>query len=150
MTNTHKATAAVRTCLLAACALLVAGSVPARAAAPPESLAGNWLYVTVTRGDIRAGDTDSDTGSGDTRGALLLCDPPQGHAHAVRACGELRAAGGAIGRIPPTGVHCPMIYAPVTASARGEWGGRAVTHTETYANSCVLAARTGAVFALSN
>ncbi|MFD9192916.1 SSI family serine proteinase inhibitor [Streptomyces phaeochromogenes] len=141
MTNTHKATAAVRACLLTACALLVAGSGPARAAAPPESIAGNWLYVTVTRGDAR---------SSDTRGTLLLCDPPQGHAHAVRACAELHAAGGDIGRIPPKEVYCPMIYAPVTTSARGEWGGRAVTYKETHSNSCVMAARTGSVFALSD
>lgn len=110
-------------------------------AAPPESLAGNWLYVTVTRGDAR---------SSDTRGTLLLCDPPQGHAHAVRACAELRAAGGDIGLIPPKEVYCPMIYAPVTTSARGEWGGRAVTYKETHSNSCVMAARTGSVFALSD
>ena len=142
MTNTQKATAAVRICLLAACALLVAATAaPAQATAPPESLAGDWLYVTVTRGDSRAGDTP---------GTLLMCDPPQGPTHAVRACEELRAADGNIDRIPPKDAYCLMIYAPVTASARGEWGGRAVTYQETFANSCVMAARTGAVFALSD
>lgn len=145
MTNTQKATVAVRTCLLAACALLMAGPAPAQAAAPRESLAGDWLHVTITRGESRG-----ESRSGDTRGRLLLCDPPQGHAHAVRACEELRAAGGDIGRIPPKDTYCSMIYAPVTASARGEWGGRAVTYTETFSNLCILAARTGAVFALSD
>ncbi|WAU84309.1 SSI family serine proteinase inhibitor [Streptomyces sp. Qhu-G9] len=139
MTNKQKATAAVRACLLAACALLVAGPVPARAAALPESVPGNWLYVTVTRGDAR---------SFDTRGTLLLCDPPQGHAQAVRACAELGAAHGDVGRIPLRDAYCPMVHAPVAASARGEWGGRTVTYGETFSNSCVMAARTGAVFAL--
>ncbi|WP_307135781.1 SSI family serine proteinase inhibitor [Streptomyces aurantiacus] len=154
MTNNQKATTAVRACLLAACALLVAGPVPARAAALPQSPPGDWLYVTVTRGDARTGDPrtgDPRTGdvrSGDTRGALLLCDPPQGHAHAARACEELRAAHGDVGRIPLKETFCPMVYAPVSATARGEWGGRPITYEETFANSCALTARTGAVFAL--
>ncbi|MEV0225194.1 SSI family serine proteinase inhibitor [Streptomyces sp. NPDC050704] len=138
-----KTTKAVRDVLLTACALLAAAAVPVQAqalAAPHGEIPGNWLYVTVTRGDAR---------SSDTRGTLLLCDPPQGHAHAVRACEELRAANGDVGRIPPKDVFCPMIYAPVTASARGEWGGRPVTYKDTFSNSCVMAARTGAVFALS-
>ncbi|MFD8419951.1 SSI family serine proteinase inhibitor [Streptomyces sp. NPDC059466] len=84
-----------------------------------------------------------------TRGALLLCDPPQGHPHAELACAELDAAEGDIDRIPATpGALCPMIYAPVTAAARGEWNGRPVTYTHTFANSCVMGAATGAVFAL--
>jgi hypothetical protein len=139
MTNYQKATMAVRACLLAACALLVAGPAPAGAAAPPESIPADWLYVSVTRGEA---------GSGDTRGTLLLCDPPRGHEQAVRACGELRAARGEVDRIPLKDTFCPMVYAPVSAAARGEWGGRAITYKETFANSCLLAARTGAVFAL--
>ncbi len=85
----------------------------------------------------------------DTRGTLLLCDPPQGHPHAAQACAELAVAEGDIGRIPATpGALCPMIYAPVTAAARGEWNGRPVSYTHTFANSCVMGAATGAVFAL--
>ncbi|MET8410937.1 SSI family serine proteinase inhibitor [Streptomyces sp. NPDC005195] len=85
----------------------------------------------------------------DTRGTLLLCDPPQGHPHAAQACAELATAEGDIGRIPATpGALCPMIYAPVTAAARGEWNGRQVGYTHTFANSCVMGAATGAVFAL--
>ncbi|MEU1528939.1 SSI family serine proteinase inhibitor [Streptomyces fagopyri] len=92
-------------------------------------------------------------GTGDgmhgTRGALLLCDPPQGHPHAARACAELVAAEGDIDRIPDRpGALCPMIYAPVTAAARGAWDGRPVTYTHTFANSCAMGAATGAVFAL--
>ena len=132
-----KAFQAVRAGLLAAAALLTVGAAPAQAA-PQESLPGNWLYLTVTPGDSH---------SSDTPGTLLLCDPPLGHPHAAQACEELRAAGGDISRIPPRAdVLCPLIYAPVTASAQGVWDGRRVAYTHTFANSCVMVAETGAVF----
>ncbi|MGW4568723.1 SSI family serine proteinase inhibitor, partial [Streptomyces sp. NPDC004561] len=66
----------------------------------------------------------------------------------VRARAELVAAGGDIDRIPVRNVFCPMIYAPVTARARGRWNGHPVAFRKTYANTCVLNARTGSVFAL--
>ena len=134
MTNpTH----AVRGCLLAALALLTLG-----ASAPDRTTAvqSDWLYVTLTWGDAR---------SSDTRGTLLLCDPPQGHHRAAEACADLIEADGDIARIPHKDAICTQIYAPVRVSAHGEWNGRPVAYAETFANSCVLAARTGAVFALS-
>ncbi|WP_149826182.1 SSI family serine proteinase inhibitor [Streptomyces tailanensis] len=132
MTNT---TRAVRGGLLAALVLLpLASSAPARATFPD-----NWLYVTVTRGDAR---------TGDTRGSLLLCDPPQGHTRAAEACAELRAAGGDITRIPQKDGMCVQVYAPIRATAHGEWNGRPVEYEQTFANGCVMTARTGAVFAL--
>lgn len=137
MTYSMKATA-VRGALLAAVALLATGQAPAQAA-PGHTGQGNWLFLTVTRGDSR---------SSDTRGTLLLCDPPQGHAHAAEACAELDAAGGDIDAIPPRSVFCPMIYAPVTTHARGEWNGNPVDYTKTFSNACVMTARTGEVFAL--
>ncbi|MGW3103538.1 SSI family serine proteinase inhibitor [Streptomyces sp. NPDC001100] len=137
MTYTSRTTA-LRGALLAATVLLAAGQTPAQAA-PRHGLRGDWLYLTVTRGDGR---------SSDTRGTLLLCDPPQGHAHAAEACAELAAAGGDIDAVPARSVLCPMIYAPVTAHARGEWKGRQVDYTRTFSNRCVLGARTGDVFAL--
>ncbi|WP_019071457.1 MULTISPECIES: SSI family serine proteinase inhibitor [Streptomyces] len=137
MTYTSRTTT-LRGALLAVALLLAAGQAPAQAA-PRHGLQGDWLYLTVTRGDSR---------SSDTRGTLLLCDPPQGHARAAEACAELAAAGGDIDAIPAAGVFCPMVYAPVTAHARGEWKGRQVDYTRTFSNRCVLAARTGDVFAL--
>lgn len=137
MTYTSTATA-LRGALLTAAVLLAAGQAPAQAA-PGHGLQGDWLLLTVTRGDSR---------SSDTRGTLLLCDPPQGHAHAAEACAELAAVGGDIDAIPAGSVFCPMIYAPVTAHARGEWQGRPVDYTRTFSNGCVMAARTGDVFAL--
>jgi hypothetical protein len=135
MTYITRATAAAGA-LLAAAGLLAAG--PAQAAAR-DIHPGNWLYLTVTKGDARAGDT---------RGTLLLCDPPRGHARAAEACGELDGVEGDIGRITARSGFCPMIWAPVTARARGQWNGRPVTFQETYASRCVMHARTGSVFSL--
>lgn len=134
----HKKATLLRGALLTAALLLGAGQVPAHAAAR-HGLQGDWLYLTVTRGDGR---------SSDTRGTLLLCDPPQGHARAAEACAELGAADGDIDAIPAKSVFCPMIYAPVTAHARGEWNGHQVDYTRTFSNRCSMAARTGDVFAL--
>ncbi|AVH55907.1 MULTISPECIES: subtilase-type protease inhibitor [Streptomyces] len=137
MTKTMQA---VRAGVLASAALLAMGAAPAQAA-PQESGPGDWLLLTVTGGEAL---------SSGTPGTLLLCDPPQGHPQAAQACDELRAAGGDISRIPPRpDALCPLIYAPVTASARGVWEGRRVDYTHTFPNSCVVRAETGAVFALS-
>ncbi|MFF3821844.1 SSI family serine proteinase inhibitor [Streptomyces bluensis] len=137
---THHTLHAVRTALPVALALLALGSAPAHPA-PRETTPGNWLYVTVAKGDTAR--------SRETRGTLLLCGPPQGHRHAVRACEELREADGDITRIPPKDLYCPVIHAPVTASARGQWDGRTVAYTKTFSNACLMRANTGAVFALS-
>ncbi|NUS30851.1 MAG: serine protease [Streptomyces sp.] len=134
------ASKAARGALLAAAALLVTGTSPAQATAQ-DARAGNWLYLTVTKGDAR---------SSDTRGTLLLCDPPQGHGHAAEACADLTAVDGDITALPPKDGYCPMVYAPVTAHARGEWNGRPVEYAETFSNGCVMAGRTGPVFALDS
>lgn len=133
------ASKAVRGTLLAAAALLVAATAPAQAAPEDARADGNWLYLTVTQGDAR---------SSDTRGTMLLCDPPQGHGKAAEACAALEAANGDLAVLPPRNTYCPMHYAPVTARAQGQWNGRPVDYTETFSNGCVMAGRTGSVFAL--
>ncbi|MFJ8148955.1 SSI family serine proteinase inhibitor [Streptomyces sp. NPDC096048] len=163
---THIITArAARAGLLAAAALLLTCAAPAQATAEREP-ANDWLLLTVIRGDAQSGvrpgapsgvQSGAQTGvqsgapsgvqSGDTRAALLLCDPPRGHARAARACAELDATDGRIADIPLRDTHCPMIYAPVTAHAHGQWRGQPVEYTRTFANPCVMAARTGSVFA---
>ncbi|GAA2426121.1 SSI family serine proteinase inhibitor [Streptomyces glaucus] len=137
MTHTTT-TRALRSGLLTAAALLAACATPASATAGGAH-AGTWLHLTVTRGE---------TPSAVTRGALLRCDPPQGHPRAARACAELGTANGDIAGLRPQDAHCPMVYAPVTAHARGQWRGRPVEYTATFPNGCVMAARTGSVFAL--
>jgi hypothetical protein len=129
-------------------ALLAAGTLPATAQDTPR---GDWLFVTVTRGEVVPPALDPVDGGGvrhDSRSTLLLCDPPQGHARAADACAELAAVDGDIAALAPKDVHCPMVYAPVTARAHGEWNGRPVEYTQTFSNGCVMAARTGSVFAL--
>ncbi|MDQ0384687.1 hypothetical protein J2S54_001507 [Streptomyces sp. DSM 42143] len=142
-------TAAARAGLLAAAALLLACAAPAQAAAERDP-AGDWLLLTVTPDDAQPGilpGAPAKDRPDATRGALLLCDPPRGHARAARACAELDAVNGRIADIPLRETHCPMIHAPVTAQARGQWRGQPVEYTQTFSNDCVMAARTGAVFA---
>jgi hypothetical protein len=139
MTYTITATTrrrATRAGLTATAALLLAAAAPATAG---TAAGGDYLYLMVTKGDSR---------SSDTRGTLLLCDPPQGHGRAAEACAQLDAVGGSVGALPPADVLCPMLYAPVTAQARGQWNGRPVEYRQTFSNGCVMGARTGAVFAL--
>ncbi|MFI9612263.1 SSI family serine proteinase inhibitor [Streptomyces sp. NPDC052023] len=124
----------------AAAALLLVGAAPAPATVQ-ESRASDWLYLSVTRGD---------GGSSDTRGTLLLCEPPQGHRRAAEACAQLDSVGGDISRLPLKQAYCPMVHAPVTVHARGQWRGHAVDYRQTFSNDCVATARTGAVFALDD
>ncbi|MEU6477615.1 SSI family serine proteinase inhibitor [Streptomyces sp. NPDC047017] len=145
MTHNTNATAPrarwLRRALPAAALLAACAAVPAQAAPASHRYADDdWLYVTVTHGEDRSG--------GDTRGALLRCDPPRGHAHATEACDELRSVRGDIRGIPRRDGFCSMVYAPVTVQARGQWQGRAVDYTETFPNACQMRARTGDVFAL--
>ncbi|MDT9695033.1 SSI family serine proteinase inhibitor [Streptomyces sp. P17] len=132
--------AGVRGALLAAASLLVLATVPAQAA-ERETLPGNWLYLTLTTGNAQ---------SSDTRGTLLMCNPPQGHTSAAEACAELAAVDGDIDRMTPKDTVCPMIYAPVSAKASGQWNGRPIEYRGTFGNACEMEARTGAVFALDD
>ncbi|MCT7356453.1 subtilase-type protease inhibitor [Streptomyces sp. 15-116A] len=131
---------AVRGVLPALLALIVC-TAPAQADARPGDARGTWLHVTVTPQESRGT-------AAAPRSALLRCDPPGGHARAADACADLAASDGRIDGIPRKDTFCPMLYAPVTAHARGQWRGRLVDYTETFPNRCVLEARTGAVFAL--
>ncbi|WP_330465552.1 subtilase-type protease inhibitor [Streptomyces longwoodensis] len=164
MTHTHPhrptrpltAPTALRRALPVAAALLLAGAgattatattagplpvtdpAPAAGGAAP---AGSWLELTVTPGAGR---------SGGPRGALLLCDPPQGHSRAAEACAQLTAAHGDVRAVPRRDAVCPLVYAPVAVRAHGQWDGRPVDYRETFANRCELEAATGAVFALDD
>ncbi|MGW5634158.1 SSI family serine proteinase inhibitor [Streptomyces sp. NPDC003832] len=127
----------LRTAAAAAC-LLVLAPAPAQAAGR-DRVPGDWLRLTLTTGDGR---------SGDTRGTLLVCDPPLGHSRAAEACEALDGVDGDIARLTPRDAVCAMIYAPVTARAEGRWNGRPVTYERQFGNPCELQALTGAVFAL--
>ncbi|MGJ5752603.1 subtilisin inhibitor-like [Streptomyces puniciscabiei] len=131
--------------LLACAGLLAAAPAQAAPSAARSTfpLTDNWLYVTVIRGE--------NAQAGDKHGTLLMCDPlPLGYARAAEACDELTKAGGDISRIPQKKVFCPMIYAPVTVHAHGQWNGEPVDYQETYSSKCAMEARTGAVFAVDH
>ncbi|KRD22849.1 MULTISPECIES: SSI family serine proteinase inhibitor [unclassified Streptomyces] len=142
LTDLRPARAVRRVLPAAAALLLAAGAAPAALAASHDALPGNWLQLTVTRGDAR---------SSDTRGTLLLCDPPQGHARAAEACDALARSGGDVEAVQrDTGRVCPLVYAPVTVRAQGRWNGRPVDYSHTYSNDCEREALTGPVFALDD
>ncbi|GLW50769.1 hypothetical protein Stsp02_64300 [Streptomyces sp. NBRC 14336] len=124
--------------LLASAALLTLATAPVQAAEPSD-IPGTWLRLSLTTGDSQ---------SSDTRGTLLLCDPPQGHQHAAEACGQLASVEGDIAAMRPLNAVCTMIYAPVTARATGQWNGKAIAYEHTFPNECTLRATTGSVFAL--
>ncbi|MEV5438837.1 SSI family serine proteinase inhibitor [Streptomyces sp. NPDC052682] len=138
---THTPAKALRRGLPAALALVAVCGAPAQAS-DRDTTGVDWLYLTVTQGE---------TPAADSRGTLLQCDPPDhrptGHPRAADVCAELDAAGGDIDGLPVRDEYCPMVYAPVTAHADGQWRGKPVTYTRTFPNACVMAARTGAVFA---
>lgn len=162
LTGHSRAAKALRGGLAAgAAALFVLGTATAPAAAQEPILEPgptNWLFLTLTPGDGGHGGTHGDGGhdgtrgdGGHSRGFLLTCDPPQGHGRAAEACAQLEKVDGDISRLQrlqPKNAFCPMIYAPVTAHARGQWNGRAVEYQQTFSNACALAARTGSVFSL--
>ncbi|TNC19969.1 hypothetical protein FG385_31830 [Amycolatopsis alkalitolerans] len=77
----------------------------------------------------------------------LECSPPGGtHPHAESACRTLTAVHGDFGKLPTKQRLCPMIYAPVTATALGHWHARPVVFHQTYPNRCVASAQTANVF----
>ncbi|AXI76408.1 SSI family serine proteinase inhibitor [Peterkaempfera bronchialis] len=125
---------------LTAAGLAVAAALglPAQEAVPAAS--GSRLVLTLHSGEST---------SGRVQGSVVLeCDPDGGsHPHPATACAALRAARGDLSAVRATrGVMCPMIYAPVTGEARGDWGGRTVRFTRTYGNRCSAAGESGGVF----
>jgi subtilisin inhibitor-like len=80
---------------------------------------------------------------------VLTCEPTGGtHPVTDKACAQLADVDGVFEtlNVDPSAI-CPLIYQPVTVTARGDWRGRLVGYQETFANTCVMLARTGSVFA---
>ncbi|MBP2330811.1 hypothetical protein JOF56_011196 [Kibdelosporangium banguiense] len=84
----------------------------------------------------------------DTR--TLGCDDPENvtgsHPRRERACATLDAAGGNFENLQTTGGACPMIYDPVTATAKGRYKGMRIDFEAVYANQCVAAAESADIF----
>ncbi|WP_327289381.1 SSI family serine proteinase inhibitor [Streptomyces sp. NBC_01198] len=86
-----------------------------------------------------------------TRSATLACEPvPHGsHPLPLPACTALSAANGDFDALPGQLAVCHDPYAPVVVTARGEFRGQPVDWRKKFANSCVLRAATGPVFAFA-
>lgn len=122
-----------RTVATAACTLAALSLGGQATAAPPESS----LALSLRSSD------------GTIAFTQLLCDPTGGtHPTSAQACEALDEAGGepAMLEAARPGAICPMIHAPVHASAHGHWQGEPVHFTTTYDNSCVADAESGGVF----
>lgn len=79
-------------------------------------------------------------------GVLLNCPGGGMHPHGTEACTDLATAHGDFDKLPHRQLLCPMYVSPVTATASGSFGGKTVHFTKEYANRCLLARATGAVF----
>jgi hypothetical protein len=116
------------------------GAAPAGAQAQPPAQVRSVLMLAVVPHDAPA------------TAAVLSCQPPGGtHPEAEAACRDVAAANGDLTQLPgdPEVEVCPDVWDPVTAVALGWWQGRLTRYTETFGNSCELAASTGPVFALA-
>lgn len=88
--------------------------------------------------------------SGEIASATLECGPAGGsHSQHDRACRTLASVDGDFTQLPKEQILCPMIYAPVTATASGHWHARPVVFAHTYPNRCVANAESASVFDFS-
>ncbi|GAB2610439.1 protease inhibitor [Streptomyces capparidis] len=129
--------------VLAASALAVTGAGTASAEPAPADRGPSALVLTVSEGESAAS-------SSATRAATLSCSPALAGDHPApeAACEELTAARGDFTSLSGDSSRvCPQIYDPVVVTADGIWQGKRVTYEQTYANTCVLEAETGQVFA---
>ncbi|WP_235002507.1 SSI family serine proteinase inhibitor [Actinacidiphila paucisporea] len=118
--------------LAAASAALLAAMGPG--AAPTTPAPGQGLVLTAA-----------------TRTATLNCDQVPRGTHPLRlpACTALSAANGDFDALPGQPAVCRVPYQPVTVTAEGEFRGQPVHWRKKFANSCVLRAATGPVFAFA-
>ncbi|GAA1201599.1 SSI family serine proteinase inhibitor [Prauserella alba] len=122
-----------RTVTTAACTLAALSLGGQATAAPPESS----LALSLRHSD------------GTIAVTQLHCDPAGGsHPASAQACEALDDAGGRPAALDSAGpgTACPMIYAPVHASAHGHWRGEPVHFTTTYNNACLADVESGGVF----
>ncbi|QGK71230.1 protease inhibitor [Allosaccharopolyspora coralli] len=124
--------------VLAAAAVVGAALIPATAhAGPAEPAELSVMHLSVTN---QAKITES-------RSTLLTCGPAGGtHANAAQACAALDEAAGNFQDLQAQSTQCPLIYEPVTVTAKGTWKNAPVEFTHEFANSCVLAAQTEGVY----
>lgn len=81
--------------------------------------------------------------------AVLTCDPAGGnHPDPNNACRALNNSDGKPGKVATEETRCTMEYAPVTATATGDWNGKPVRFQHEYPNLCTMHAKTSKIFQL--
>jgi hypothetical protein len=132
---------------------LAAGLLLATVAALPAA-AGTRVTQSIHPADYARSVMTLSVNDGETydpataRSVKLTCDPAGGtHPDPKTACKQLDGVNGDFAKLDVNPGPCFLIYKPVTATAKGFWRGTTVDFQQTYANSCVLARQTGAVFA---
>ncbi|OBZ91314.1 Subtilisin inhibitor-like protein 1 [Choanephora cucurbitarum] len=76
----------------------------------------------------------------------LSCSPVGGnHPHRQEACKALKRCGGNLNSIPPTTTICSSVFAPVTVTVEGTYGGKAVNLQREYENPCAANAHLGPI-----
>lgn len=125
----HMSRARFRWAAVLAGMAMLAPAVPARADGP----AGVYLLTVIPR-------------SGPAVARTLWCDPDGGtHGAASRACDQLEAVGGEVGRVPARPEPCTLENAPVSVIANGVWHGTARHFARTYPNRCIAVRATGGI-----
>lgn len=129
----------VAAAFLAATALAGAGVAAAESTGTPTTPSrSSHLLLTVNGRHIDASSKHD---------ALLTCNPSGGtHPRAAQACADLATAQGDFAKLPKKPEFCPMIYAPVTATASGTYEGKRIDFRQEFDNRCLLARVTGHVF----
>ncbi|HEY8201194.1 MAG TPA: subtilase-type protease inhibitor [Actinomycetota bacterium] len=132
--------------LVAGLLLTAVAAIPAAAGTRvTESIRPAGYARSVMKLTINDGETYD---PGTARRVKLTCDPAGGtHPDPKTACEQLHEVDGDFAKLDVNPGPCPLIYRPVTATAKGSWQGSPVDYQETFSNSCDLARQTGAVFA---
>ncbi|MFE4874036.1 subtilase-type protease inhibitor [Streptomyces sp. NPDC056682] len=121
----------------------VAAAAPADAMKPMSLYPPSALVLTVEPGT-------GDNGSFVQRAVTLNCAPtPSGtHPAPTEACAELKRVQGDFTALTPIGAPhmCTQLWQPVTVRADGVWGGKRVSHVQTFPNACMKSAAAGVVF----
>ena len=80
------------------------------------------------------------------KATVLTCERGDNHPRRALACATLASAAADLRAMRPDDRACTFIYAPVEVRMFGFWRGEPVDQVQTYPNSCVMLAHTGAVF----
>ena len=107
------------------------------AQAAPAADDGTALVLTVQYSDVE---------DNAFKATVLTCERGDSHPRRAQACAALASTGADLQAMRSDGRACTFIYAPVEVTVFGFWRGKPVSEVQTYPNSCVMLAHTGAVF----